>query len=101
MADIAKDTNLPAVSDDKDEDAKADKASKGGKPEKKKGPGAREKSMKFFRDTKGEFKKIIWPTKDQLFRDTGATLVMCAIVGVAVGLFDLGLSALIKLIVPL
>ena len=38
-----------------DKDAKADAA-------KKKGPGLGKRIAKYFRDVKGEFKKIIWPT---------------------------------------
>lgn len=76
------------------------KAVKSGKPKKKESrfvPSVK----KFFRDLKGEFKKIIWPTKQTIVRNTAATLAMCAVIGLFVSLFDLGLSALIKLLLSL
>jgi len=67
------------------------------KTEKKKS--AFSKIAKFMRDTKGEFKKIIWPTRKTVIRNTSVTIAMCAFVGVAVTLFDGGLSSLIRLFV--
>ncbi len=60
---------------------------------------ATEKGSKFFRDLKGEFRKITWPTMAATSRNTAVTLAMCAIMGVVICLFDLGLSALINLLV--
>lgn len=56
---------------------------------------------KFFRDLKGELKKIIWPNRQTIVRNTIATLVMCVVIGLFVSLFDLGLSAFIKLLLSL
>jgi len=74
------------------ESSKAEK-----KGEKKKS--AFSKIVKFLRDTKGEFKKIIWPTRKTVIRNTSVTIAMCAFVGIAVSLFDWGLSSLIRLFV--
>ena len=60
-----------------------------------------EKVKKFFRDTRGEFKKIVWPGLPTVVRNTIATLVMCALVGVIIVIIDLGLSALINLLLSL
>lgn len=98
---MADESNLTAVENESTETAKKGKSDKDSKAAKKKGPAKGSGFKKFFRDTKGEFKKIIWPTKETTFRDTGATLLMCVIIGVFVALFDLGLSALIKLIMSL
>lgn len=99
---MADESNLTAVDDsEKAEIAKKEKSDKDSKAAKKKGPGKGSGFKKFFKDTKGEFKKIIWPTKETTFRDTGATLLMCVIIGLFVALFDLGLSALIKLMMSL
>ncbi|MDD2361715.1 MAG: preprotein translocase subunit SecE [Oscillospiraceae bacterium] len=76
----------------------AAKSDKSQKPAKKKDPRSRPSVKKYFRDLKGEFKKIIWPSKNTILRNTAATLAMCAFVGVFVTLFDLGLSALIRLV---
>ncbi|MBR2338530.1 MAG: preprotein translocase subunit SecE [Clostridia bacterium] len=56
-----------------------------------------QKGIKFFRDLKGEFKKITWPTLPTVVRNTGVTLALCAILGVIICLIDLGCGALIKL----
>ena len=76
-------------------DAKTEKAGK------KKGPGIRTRMGKYFRDLRGEFKKIIWPTVPTVVRNTVVTLAMCAIMGLVICLFDLGLSALVNLLVSL
>lgn len=59
------------------------------------------KVKKFFRDTRGEFKKIVWPGLPTVVRNTVATLVMCALVGVIIVVIDLGLSTLINLLLSL
>lgn len=56
------------------------------------------KIAKFARDTKGEFKKISWPTFSSVVRNTGVTLAVCALLGVAIILIDAGLGALIELL---
>ena len=60
-----------------------------------------EKSVKFLRDLKGEFKKITWPTFPAVVRNTGVTLALCAILGLIICLIDLGLGALINLLLSL
>ncbi len=59
------------------------------------------KVSKFFRDTRGEFKKIVWPGFPTVLRNTIATLVMCAIVGAIIVVIDLGLAALVNLLLSL
>ena len=59
------------------------------------------KVKKFFRDTRGEFKKIVWPGFPTVVRNTVATLVMCALVGAIIVVVDLGLSVLINLLLGL
>lgn len=54
---------------------------------------------KYFRDTKGEFKKITWPTFKTVVRNTGVTLAVCIVLGIVICLFDFGLGALINLFV--
>ena len=82
-------------------DSKAAKTEKDAKPAKEKKPGFGKKVGKYFRDLKGEFKKIIWPTMPSVVRNTGVTLAMCAVLGVLICVFDLGLSRLIDLLVSL
>lgn len=53
------------------------------------------KVVKYFKDLKSEFKKVVWPTKIQVFNNTLVVLVtMCV-----VGLFVFGLdTAFLKLL---
>ena len=37
------------------------------------------KVKKYLRDTKGEFKKIVWPNFSTVARNTGVVLIMCAV----------------------
>ena len=102
MADEKVTEEIEKVSEDKpSKDAIADKADKSGKSDKKKGPGLGKRMVKFFRDTKGEFKKIIWPTFPAVVRNTGVTLAMCIILGVLIALVDSGLGALVDLMLKL
>jgi hypothetical protein len=98
MAEDKKDAQETTV--DKSAEKKA--ADKGAdKNAKSKGPGRGNRFFKFFRDTKGEFKKITWPTFGAVARNTGVTLAMCAFIGVIVCLFDFVLSSLINLMLSL
>lgn len=56
---------------------------------------------RFFKELKGEFKKITWPTWKTLWRNTWATIAMCAIVGLIVCVIDFGLDGLINLLLSL
>lgn len=50
-----------------------------------------EKITKFFRETKSETKKIIWPTPKSVFKNTGVVLATILIIG----LFVFGLDTLL------
>ena len=86
--------------DEKPED-KVEKSEKDAKAGKKKGRGLGKRIAKYFRDLKGEFKKIIWPTFPTVVRNTGVTLAMCAVMGLIIVVINFGLSNLIKLLVSL
>ena len=60
-----------------------------------------QKGAKFFRDLKGEFKKITWPAMPNVIRNTGVTLALCAIMGIIICVIDLVLGELIKLLISL
>lgn len=91
------------ASENSAEDVSSDnaKAKKSEKPAKKKGPRFGPAVKKFFRDLKGEFKKIIWPTRHTVMHNTLVTIAMCVVIGAFVSLFDFGLSALIRLMLSL
>ena len=59
------------------------------------------KSTKFLRDLKGEFNKITWPTMPAVIRNSGVTIALCVILGLIICLIDLGLGALIDLLLSL
>ena len=56
------------------------------------------KVSKYLRDTRGEFKKIVWPNFRTVLKNTGVVLAMCAVTALVIILADTGLSALIKLL---
>lgn len=56
------------------------------------------KVRKYLRDTRGEFKKIVWPSFNTVLKNTGVVLAMCAVTALVIILADTGLSALIKLL---
>ena len=60
-----------------------------------------QKGTKFFRDLKGEFSKITWPTLSNVTRNTGVTLALCVLLGAFICVIDLGLGALIQLLLNL
>ena len=70
--------------DKKDKDKKA--AAKGKKP--KKGP------IKYLKDAKSEFKKVVWPTPKETTRNTIVVVVVCLLAG----LFVFGLDSLFGLL---
>ncbi len=75
-------------------------SSKSEKPAKAKKPSLWKRFIKYMRDTKGEFKKIVWPTLPSVVRNTLVTLAVCLVLGLLISLVDAGLSALIGLAVP-
>lgn len=54
--------------------------------------------VKFFRDYRGEVKKIYWPGPKMVVKNTIIVLIMCALVGAFIWLLDFGLGELINLI---
>jgi len=48
------------------------------------------KAVKFFRDCKGEVKRIVWPTPRSVFKSTGVVIIVVAVLG----LFVFGLDTL-------
>ena len=59
------------------------------------------KVKKYLRDTKGEFKKIVWPKLPTVVRNTGVVLAMCAVTGVVIVGVDALCGWLINLLVGL
>ena len=56
------------------------------------------KVKKYLRDTRGEFKKIVWPNFPTVVRNTGVVLAMCAVTGAVIVAVDALCSYLIMLV---
>lgn len=82
----------------KEKPAKADKSSKNDKPvkNKKEKVGLFKRIAKFFRDYKSEFKKLVWPTRQQFFKNSAVVLSGIIIFGVVLALLDFGFSQGVK-----
>lgn len=50
------------------------------------------KITKFFKDYKSEFKKIVWPSKEDTLRMSAVVIVAIVVASVAIFLLDLGFS---------
>ncbi len=94
---MAKDLDIEKVAPDesaeqkqlkakKPKDEKAKKPAKNGKPKKS--------IVKFFKDAKSEFKKVVWPTPKETTHNTVVVIVMCGLAA----LFIFGIDSLFALI---
>lgn len=59
------------------------------------------KVKKYLRDTRGEFKKIVWPNFSTVLKNTGVVLAMCAVTAVVIIAVDSLCGWLINLLVGL
>lgn len=50
------------------------------------------KAAKFFDGVKAEFKKISWPDKDSLLKQSVAVVVISLVVGAVIAVLDFGLQ---------
>jgi len=67
------------------------------KSEKSDKPGLFERIKKFFKSLKAEFKKIVWPNRSQLIKQTIAVLLISLLLGAFIWLIDLGAKSLVGL----
>ena len=60
------------------------------------------KVQKWFREMKGELKKVVWPNKSTVIKNTSVALAVMAVAAIAIWGFDqiaqLGVKALINLV---
>ena len=54
--------------------------------------------IRFFRDYKSEYKKIVWPGLKDVIKNTVIVLIMCLIIGALIWIVDFGLGQLLNLI---
>ncbi len=81
---MAKDLKTVKNSPD-DEKTKAEKSSKDDKSKEKAKPAKKKKGIvKYFKDAKAEFKKVVWPTPKETTRNTVVVLIMCLVAAVVI-----------------
>ena len=59
------------------------------------------KSGSWFKGIKAEYKKVIWPNKDEVTKQTIAVVLVSFVVGVVIALLDMGLQYGIDFIINL
>jgi preprotein translocase subunit SecE len=63
-------------------------------------PSLTQKSVQFLREVKIELKKVTWPTRKQTMGSTVVVLVLVVIISLFLGLVDVSLSSLIRVVLP-
>lgn len=61
--------------------------------------GSKKKKGEFFKQLKGEFRKIIWTDKKSLTKQTVAVIVISAVLCAIITLVDSGALALVNLMI--
>ena len=59
---------------------------------------AKKTKTSFWKGVKAEFKKIVWPSKDDVVKQTILIIVITIILGVIIKFLDTGIQALLNLI---
>jgi len=57
-----------------------------------------EKGMQFLREVRIELKKVTWPSRAQTMGSTAVVIILVIIISFFLGLVDMGLSGLVRLI---
>jgi preprotein translocase subunit SecE len=60
--------------------------------------GILDKVAQFFREVKVELKKISWPSRNETIASTSIVIIIVLIIGMFLGIVDVGLSKIIKMI---
>ena len=63
---------------------------------------AKKKSRgQWFREMKGEMKKIIWPARNTVMKNTGTVLLFSLIIGACIWIFDFVMVTAVQMILSL
>ena len=54
---------------------------------------------KYLRETRGELRKVVWPTREESMRLTLIVLAVTAVFAVFLGLMDAGFSAIFEVLI--
>ena len=60
--------------------------------------GVFDQSIQFLREVKVELKKVAWPSKKQTMGSTAVVLILVFIISAFLGIVDMGLSSLVRLV---
>jgi preprotein translocase subunit SecE len=60
--------------------------------------GTIDKGLQFLREVKVELKKVVWPSRKQTIGSTVVVLILVMIISVFLGMVDIGLSSLIRVV---
>ncbi len=55
--------------------------------------------QRWFRETRGELRKVVWPTREEALRLTYVVLAISLVLGLVLGLADFGLTFLYQWLV--
>lgn len=94
---------VPAVISDKDTTKRQMVAQKKSVPTVKSSQGGAvrnfmEKALQFLREVKVELKKVTWPSRKQAMGSTLVVIILVVIISLFLGVVDIGLSNLIRLV---
>ena len=56
------------------------------------------KVIQFFKESRAELKKVVWPTKDDVISSIKVVIISTILVAVILGLLDLGFSSLFRIV---
>lgn len=94
-------TNKPAVSSVKKKTAMPLSKRASGSPKSEpsgKVKGVVDQSVQFLREVKVELKKVAWPSRKQTLGSTAVVLILVFIISAFLGVVDMGLSSLVRLV---
>ena len=55
----------------------------------------------WFREMKGEMKKIVWPSRKTVLKNTGTVLLCSLLIGVCIWIFDFVMMTAVQMILSL
>ena len=93
-------TNKPAVSSVKKKAAMPVRRGSGSPKSEPSGKvkGVVDQSVHFLREVKVELKKVAWPSRKQTLGSTAVVLILVFIISAFLGVVDMGLSSLVRLV---
>ena len=55
----------------------------------------------WFREMKSELKKVVWPNKETVAKNTGTVLLFSLLVGVCIWIFDFVMTSAVQMILSI